>query len=154
MALSILPKKQTKRTQDTILSVCFCSFLGRIDDALICFRDFVTLIELSFLLFWYSTHNIILVKNPVKNLTAVNIVARPIEIDQREYGRNAQTKSIAGHLAKLVDIYLEMGSSCICKATSFTPSQLSTLYALCLSLFYSWIFFFELSFQFLYLIHS
>jgi hypothetical protein len=29
------------------------------------------------------------VKNPVKKLTAVNIVARPIEIDQTEYGQNA-----------------------------------------------------------------
>ena len=65
-----------------------------------------------------------------------------------------QTKSLAGHLAKLVDIYLEMGSSCICKATSFTPSQLSPLYALCLSLFYSYVFvikfhIFEPFFQFL-----
>ena len=51
-----------------------------------------------------------------------------------------QTKSLAGHLAKLVDIYLEMGSFCICKATSFTPSQLSPLYALCLFLFYSNVF--------------
>ena len=35
------PKKQTKRTQDSILSA-FRSFFGRIHDALICFRDLVT----------------------------------------------------------------------------------------------------------------
>ena len=37
----ILWKKQTKLTQDTILSV-FRSFFGRINDALIYFRDLVT----------------------------------------------------------------------------------------------------------------
>ena len=41
MTLWILPKKRMKRTQDTILSV-FRSFFGRINDALIYFRDLVT----------------------------------------------------------------------------------------------------------------
>ena len=39
--MSLIPKKRTKHTQDTILSV-FRSFFGRIRDFIICFRDLLT----------------------------------------------------------------------------------------------------------------
>ena len=41
MVSSILPKNRTKCTQDTILSA-FCSFFGRFQETIICFRDGLT----------------------------------------------------------------------------------------------------------------
>ena len=45
MKSQTLPKKRTKLTQDTILSV-FRSFFGRIKGIIICFRDLVTFTNL------------------------------------------------------------------------------------------------------------
>ena len=116
-----------------------------------------TMVEVEIYLFSHLFYYFIFLSYPKINAmyrTGLNFFLYRIRYIRSLCDNICQTKSLAGHLAKLVDIYLEMGSSCICKATSFTPSQLSPLYALCLSLFYSLVFvinfhIFEPFFQFL-----